>query len=412
MKAVRTMPAVRQMQPPISLRALGESVGLDLPLSLQQALGRLSDYTPQPKVFSGQITSGGLAALGGWMEVTLNPDGSARWRGHAHDSGADGYDFRVSAVVRSRDGRAVAFSHAGHVGGTFTPGSRDHDWDKTHPPQAIVSRHFYGFQNGAVDFQTDYESDLGSALEGALTFVAKFLLGATPAGAAIGTVVFIGVEAGSLISTGSLVPGARVLGNVLWLAGPSNTLLALAAEGIASAGSRSREISEEEYRWADDEVFKGSLPPRTRLVLTDTIGPGGRAFTFPRFDGKITLNMGPDAFGDPRSYGVNEPDAQKRRRYGEVFVHELVHAWQIQHASTDLALLADALVSKICEITQGQDRVYGYGDAGLPFARFNLEQQAQIVSDWFAGRKWRGVQKDETSPYFAYVAGNIRAGIV
>jgi hypothetical protein len=47
----------------------------------------------------------------------------------------------------------------------------------------------------------------------------------------------------SLISTGSLVPGARVVEGVLWMAGPANALFALAGEGIASLGSRTREIS-------------------------------------------------------------------------------------------------------------------------------------------------------------------------
>src|SRR5205823_951823 len=87
-----------------------------------------------PFEFSTPIVTGGLAALGGWVTVTINPDGSVRWQGHAHDSGADGYDFGISAVVRSPSGRAVALAHSGHVGGTFTAGSRDHDWDVTQPP--------------------------------------------------------------------------------------------------------------------------------------------------------------------------------------------------------------------------------------------------------------------------------------
>ena len=77
-------------------------------------------------------------------------------------------------------------------------------------------------------------------------------------------------------------------------------LLALAAAGIASAGSNTRELTDEEYRWANDQVFSGTLPPRDRIVLTDTVGAGNRAFTFPRFDGKITVNMGADGFADPR----------------------------------------------------------------------------------------------------------------
>ena len=36
----------------------------------------------------------------------------------------------------------------------------------------------------------------------------------------IGLIIFIGIDVGSLFSTGSLVPGVRVVGGVLWLAGP------------------------------------------------------------------------------------------------------------------------------------------------------------------------------------------------
>ncbi|MFI1034253.1 hypothetical protein [Streptomyces sp. NPDC020951] len=350
--------------------------------------------------FSGKITSGGLAALGGWAEVTVRGDGVTEWKGHAHDSGADGYDFGVSATVSS-NGRVIAFAHKGHVGGTFTPGSRDNDWDVTYPGQPLVAQHFTDFAHGDFHMTTDYSSDIGSALESAISVITRFLVGSTPLGAAVGLVVFIGVEVGSLISTGSLVPGARVVEGVLWLAGPSNMLLALAAEGIASAGSRTRELTDEEYNWANGEVFSGSLPPRDRIVLTDTIGAQNRAFTFPRFDGKITVNMGPEAFGNPRDYEV----ASGRRKYGEVFVHELCHAWQIEHTPMDLALLADALASKICEAGGGNP--YTYGDAGPAYGDFNLEQQAQIVSDWFAGR--RGTPKDLNSPYFRYVQ-NVQRG--
>jgi hypothetical protein len=359
------------------------------------------------KSFAGRITSGGLAALGGWLDVTISEDGRTRWRGHAHDSGADGYDFGVTAILRSAGGRALAFAHQGHVGGTFTSGSRNHDWDDQYPAQAIVAAQYGDFERGSAEFTTNYSSDFGSAAESTLSFLGRWVLGSNPIGAGVGLVIFIGVEAGSLISTGSLVPGARVAEGVLWLAGPSNTLLALAAEGIASAGSRTRELSDEEYNWANNEVFAGSLPPRDRIVLTDTIGGGNRAFTFPRFDGKITLNMGPEAFADPRQYHV----ANGRRKVGEVFIHELVHAWQIAHTPMDLSLMADALASKVCEAAG--DNPYHYDGPGAAYGSFNLEQQAQIISDWFAGNPVAGqspTPKDMASPYFRYVLTNIRTG--
>jgi hypothetical protein len=106
------------------------------------------------------------------------------------------------------------------------------------------------------------------------------------------------------------------------MAGPANTLFAIAAEGIAAVGSRTRELTQEEYDWANGEVFLGSLPPRDKIVHTDTIGGGNRAFTFPRFDGKITLNMGPDGWPEPRNYhvGYSKGDRYPGQavKYGEV----------------------------------------------------------------------------------------------
>jgi hypothetical protein len=224
------------------------------------------------------------------------------------------------------------------------------------------------------------------------------------------------MEIGSVISTGSLVPGARMAEGILWMAGPANMMFAIAAEGIASLGSRVREITQEEYDWANSEVFRGALPPRERLLLTDTIGAGDRAFTFPRFDGKITLNMGPAAFHNALQYNVGNT----RNRYpnhpiklGEVFIHELVHACQIQH-STDLGFLADGLATKVCEMTG--DSPYVYPPAGPDFSSFGLEQQAQVISDWWAGAvsieggRQTGIPADVNSPYFRYINDNVRVG--
>ncbi|MFE5243434.1 LGFP repeat-containing protein, partial [Streptomyces sp. NPDC056627] len=372
--------------------------------------GRVT-WTPEtgaffdPLALSAPIETGGLAALGGWIAVTVNGDGSTRWQGHAHDSGADGYDFGMSAVLRASSGRALAFAHSGHVGGTFTSGSRDHDWDQTVPPHPVVTANLGAFSDGQLETHLDYSSDIGSTLEGALEWLVKWGVGS--ALGPVGAVVFVGLEVGSLIATGSLVPGARLAGGILWMAGPANTLLAIAAEGVASLGSRTRELTQEEYDWADSRVFSGSLPPRDQIILTDTIGGGDRAFTFPRYDGKVTLNMGAGAFDDPRQ---GTPGA-----LGQTFVHELVHAWQIRHMSMELSLLADAFASKVCEATGGNP--YTYGPAGQPYAELNLEQQAQVVSDWFAGRapagtNQTGVPADVNSPYFRYITENIRTGAV
>lgn len=79
----------------------------------------------------------------------------------------------------------------------------------------------------------------------------------------------------------------------------------------------------------------------------------------------------------------------------------------------DLGLLADAFASKLCEATGRSP--YVYGPAGPQYSSFNLEQQAQIVSDWFAGvvppgSNQTGAPKDINSPYFGYINSNVRVG--
>src|SRR5262249_60095923 len=126
------------------------------------------------------------------------------------------------------------------------------------------------------------------------------------------------------------------------------------------------------------DAFNGPLPPRGPIVLTDTIGPGNppRPFTFPRYDGKITMNMGPDAFADPRNYEVSS----RRRHYGETFIHELVHACQIAH-TRNISLTGEALS---VQLTAAAGDPYLYGAADQDYTELNLEQQAQIVQDWFS----------------------------
>ena len=206
-----------------------------------------------PFSFEAQIVTGGAAALGGSVYVSINPDGSVRWMGHMHDSGADGYDFSISAIVRTQARHAVALAKSGSVGGTFTAGDRDYDWD-----QVLVARNLGPIGDYAgqqLETHLEYESDIGSVFEAAVEWLVKSSIGGAlgPLG---GIVVFIGVELGSLISTGSLVPGARLAEGILWMAGPGNTLFAIACDGIAQLGSRQRRLTDDEVLFAK-EVFVG-----------------------------------------------------------------------------------------------------------------------------------------------------------
>lgn len=396
---------------PIGVRSLHQRFMPTSKGSLKQLLSQMYSGKFGPIVFKSPILTGGLAALGGEVEVIINNDGSLRWKGYAKNTGVDGYDFHISALIRPSSGSSIAFAHSGHIPGKAVPFLGDdivRPWDESRPPSPPIVNSLSAYTNAHFETHLEYSSDIGSTFESLANWLIKFSVGTLLS--PVGVIVFVGVEIGSLISTGSLVPGARVIEGVLWMAGPSNTLLAIAAEGIASAGSRTRKLSKMEYDWANAEVFEGALPPIDKIVLTDTIGGGGRAFTFPRFDGKITLNMGADSFEDPRKHGINN-----KRKLGEVFIHELVHACQIHYSKMDIVLLADALASKVCEASHGEHAPYVYGLAGPAYSDYNLEQQAKIVSDWFAGNNPSGTNqttkaKDINSPYFRYINENVRLG--
>ncbi|MBV9123806.1 MAG: hypothetical protein JO112_10650 [Planctomycetes bacterium] len=388
----------------VNLRDLATKYGVTSLTALAAAHNRALHSGAGPFTFSAPIVTGGLAALGGSVTVTLDPDGTVHWRGHMHDSGADGYDYAVGAVLRSPKGKVLAFAHSGHVGGTFTSGSRDDDWDEPQKNENLRPLSVGDFANATLATHLEYESNIGSFFEGLFAWVLRSAIGEAFHG--FGELIFFGTEMGSLITTGSLVSGARIAEGSLWLAGPSNTLWALTAEGIASAGSNSKEVEQADYDWANEEVFRGALPPRDRLVITDTSGPGNRPFTVPRYDGKITLNLGSSRFPNPRA---NPPD-------GSTFIHELVHACQIDHSKAGVEII---LKEAAFDVSAGTG--YQYGSPDQDYTVLNLEHQAQIVEDWFIGNTRRNntnaiqfqfpPKDNDRNPYFRYIQDNVRLGL-
>jgi hypothetical protein len=204
----------------------------------------------------------------------------------------------------------------------------------------------------------------------------------------LGLLVFSGALAYGA-ATGTVGAVAQVLAGTFWRKGPQGTALALAAGAVvALSGRRTRPLTREEYEWAQREVFGGSLPPRQRIVLTDTAGVDGRAFTFPQPDGSITVNLGPEAYAEPLARPA-------------LLLHELTHVWQIAHQPVRTVWVVAAVAAQAADLLT--HRAYEVPAADRPFARFNPEQQAMIVERWWSGGR------DETDPYFRYVEGNIRS---
>jgi hypothetical protein len=190
-------------------------------------------------------------------------------------------------------------------------------------------------------------------------------------------------------ATGNVTAVAQILAGGFWRKGLQGTALALAAGAVAArSGRRTRRLTPEEYEWAQQEVFGGGLPPRHRILLTDTAGVDGRAFTFPQPDGSITVNLGPDAYAEPLAQPA-------------LLLHELTHVWQIAHQPVRTLWMAAAVAAQAADLVT--HRAYEVPPPGRPFARFNPEQQAMIVEHWWVGGR------RETDPYFRYIEGNIRS---
>lgn len=168
-------------------------------------------------------------------------------------------------------------------------------------------------------------------------------------------------------------------------------------------------------------VFGTSLPPRERIILTDLVGFGGRAFTVPAsslsalgavlspalllslyanphlFEGRILVNMG-RSFGDPLSYTGAPYNVA-----GQLLMHELTHAWQIHHAGSIPLILCDGLYNQASNSLGG--KVYDVTEV-KQWREYNLEQQGAIVDSWYAkGQK-------VTDNYYRYISSNLRPGSI
>ena len=103
---------------------------------------------------------------------------------------------------------------------------------------------------------------------------------------------------------------------------------------------------------------------------------------------------------------------------GQLLIHELTHAWQIQNASLEDGYVPGWLCKGIVEqITEGDD-AYIYGPPGPPWSSFGVEAQASVVDQWFGANGRQSPPEKETprpmnpdSIYFGYIDNDIRAKV-
>lgn len=327
---------------------------------------------------------------GGKVSVTVHRDGKLEYLINARKKGIQNYKFLISMFLDN--GLAgIAFQKKGSLRGLGTVKKEISETDNSQ----IVATSFDTIKReGRLRVAKNFQGGIMGTIENAVQFVLKYgYLGRTISKySPILPHVFVGVELGSLAynlfrnhSSGGASAAARVIAGTLWLKGPHGTLFSVVAEGVSRVSSKSRQISQEEYDLAK-VVFKSSIPPRNKIIITNQAGLDGRAYVFPRIDGSISINVREINFNNL----IRSP--HDRFTFESTFIHEMVHVCQCYFWGQDKFILnavRDSLYNECC------GDAYDYTDDGTlrnNFKDYKLEQQASIVEEWYVEKVYRDSQ--------------------
>lgn len=406
------------IDPQPSVRDLGRRAGMTPPFSMADLMKRLENPPLEEVKFRQNVVTGGLAALGGYVELTLRNDGTYNAHFHMFDSGAVDYNFQVRALFVTSQGMAFALQQSGKVEGTESAlklrrikNKFDNDQKGSHP---LIKEHWPAVKAGKLTVTKEYSA---GGIAGFVEDVVKTVAGlAADATHTVGGVVIgLGDEMVNAINSVNVnIDLGIVAGAVVFAAGGGLVLATVTGVQFGAVTAtliHPKPVEKADYDWAA-KVFGGSLPPRENLVLTNLESFGGRAITLPGPHGKIYLNVG--------AYCQEHPTTHIQPSYprpGQLFIHELTHAWQIHYRSFVPGWLCEGAVLQTRKFFGA--RVYRYGPAGQPWSEYNLEKQASIVDDWFAGTR-NGLDPvtkmplltpmDPADDYYRYIRDNILQG--
>ena len=147
-----------------------------------------------------------------------------------------------------------------------------------------------------------------------------------------------------------------------------------------------------------DKVFGDSLPAYRKIQITDALGPLptlDNPYTDELMSGMLyTINVGPEIYADLTrgktlsGYGIDR----------NIFIHEMTHVWQYYHGYS--VILGSAWAN-----TFGAGYTYTNGQA---WGSYNVEQQAQLVEDWYNAKIGNLSRVDLR---FVYIDKIIRPGL-
>lgn len=397
-------------------------VGMEPPISVSALINRINAL-PDSVPFHSTIVTG--TAMGGEVNITLHRDGSYRFSGFMRATGLLSFSFRVSAIIRSANNElTVAAQHSGKVFGTDTPGDRQNNWDEPGTDADVIKsiRNFWpDVSSGTMVVSRSSElSGVIATASDIIQDVAKFFVLGHAVGVQLAICLVIGSE---LERVGVTLPGfGGVLGlcivaGSVFIFGPGSLIQAMVVGigvgAIVDAMVKIRRLTSQEIEFA--RVVFGDSLNFDRIRLTNLSGLGARDFTFPTIDGTILLNIG-NAIDDPSTAQFPDPTDPNKGypKPGQLFIHELTHVWQYEHASFEDGYSAGQMCDGIGEQTTLGSDAYKYGPAGQEWSSFHMEAQAAIVDQWFAGigARQKGSPMDTQSKYFPYISNNIRMGIV
>jgi len=369
--------------------------------------------------WSKPIETGNLNPIGGRVEVWVRANGTYTVKFHVHNSGAVGVSFMVRATVVLPCGIAITEAFSGRV--DADPRNADLTVDRREDLIRYTwsTNNFGGWpsrEHGWVDVDTEFTGVFGVVTDVLAAIGAVFT---KVVGTAVGVVLGLSHALGNLVGALGMSGVFGVVAGAIVMVLPGGSLLMATVAGIGVAVTseiiralvKDRAVTAAEKARLKD-VFHDSVD-FDDVRVTNFAGIGGRPFTNPGVDGRTYLNMG-DIYQE--DYTVNSD-----RLY--TFVHEMTHAWQIQHA----AFLPGAICSGIynqANHSLASDHVYVVGPPSTPWRDFNLEQQASVVEEWFRGEEtleWRNAMlgqqvvdrpaMSDTDPYFHYIRDHVRPGV-
>lgn len=405
-----------------SLEEVRAALGVQRPASVPDLLRRYM----LPVDFSADLVTPDGVALGGHYAIHLERNGTFRFTGDVRATGFQSFNYAVRITIGAELGTPAIMVASGRVHGTNEIGDRESDWDQS-GVNNLLALHWLNFKHAQFNTEFNRDVSLFGNVGDVLTFVGELFGGFVVAGAS-GVCIMLGIAAADAagldehVGVGGLV-GVAVVGGILVVFGQSAIVAALVAGAAAGVAVdlliKHRQMRDDEIEFAN-KVFRGTIP-RDRVTLTNMLGVGNRPFTIPSIGDTILVNLGA-GFDDPVHYaGFGDPDKPDiKQGAGQLFIHELTHVWQIDNSQFLPGLICEGLSLQATTLG-GNMGIYRYGPAGPAFSTFNLEQQAKIVDQWFAGGGQQAVddagrimgpaEESDRNPYFRYIRDNIRTRI-